>query len=165
MKTRWVAVVWIALLGAGGFSALTPQEAPRSARAGGSGEESFIRMDLLRRDKKTTPAAQRNIFAPGKARFSESPDEFFGVREVLEEGNSRQDAGQSFSAVDLRYIGYVRSGKKMVALVIFQGEAFAVAEGEEIEAGVTVIKILPEEIEVTGLDSKSSRFPLEGELP
>ena len=122
-------------------------------------------MDLLRAEKKPLPPAPRSIFT---AQRSEYPN--IDTERLQEEiGRIEQTGGiqreQSGEYLDLRYIGYVRSGKKIVALVIFQGEALAVAEGEMIVEGITVKKIGTEELEVIGPDSKTSMFSLEGERP
>lgn len=131
----------------------------------GNPRVSFIRMDLLRAEKKPLSPAPRSIFT---ARSTESPG--IDSARLQEEVERIEEAGgiqrnQSGEYLDLRYIGYVRSGTKIVALVIFQGEALAVAEGEMIVEGITVKKIGLEEIEVIGPDSKPSMFSLEGELP
>ncbi|MBN1225106.1 MAG: hypothetical protein JXB23_17790 [Candidatus Aminicenantes bacterium] len=167
MKSRFRVPVWMVLLSVISLAAFTPQEATQDARGQAAEMESLIRMDLLRGEKKTLPPPRRNIFTAGKKKneFQESDDEFFGESGTMEEGKSPPQIEQAFSALDLRYIGYVRSGERMVALVIYQGEALAVAEGEEIESGVTIGKILPGEIEITGPDSEPSKFFLEGELP
>ena len=142
------------------------QETPKKEKNGEvSPRVSFIRMDLLRSEKKPLPPAPRSIFtakrfvspAIGAARLQEE------MERIEETGGIQRE--QSGEYLDLRYIGYVRSGKKIVALVIFQGEALAVAEGEMIVEGITVKKIEMEEIEIIGPDSKTSMFSLEGEQP
>ncbi|MFC2163400.1 hypothetical protein ACFLT2_00215 [Acidobacteriota bacterium] len=126
---------------------------------------SFIRIDLLRAEKKPLPPAPRSIFTAQRSRY---PDiDTARLQEEVEriEGTGGVQREQPEEYLDLRYIGYVRSGTKIVALVIFQGEALAVEEGEMIVEGITVKKIGLEEIEVMGPDSKPSMFSLEGELP
>lgn len=126
---------------------------------------SFIRMDLLRAEKKPLPPAPRSIFTA--RRFGVQNIDSTRLQEQIEkvEETGSLQREQSGEYLDLRYIGYVRSGTKIVALVIFQGEALAVAEGEMIADGITVKTIGLEEIEVIGPDSKPSMFSLEGELP
>jgi len=65
--------------------------------------------------------------------------------------------------VNIRYIGYVISADKMVALIVFEGNALAVERGELISEGVKIGKITPEEIEIVGSDSQKRRYYLEGE--
>ena len=126
---------------------------------------SFIRMDLLRVEKKPLPPAPRSIFIAGRSRYPNIDTARLQeeIERIEEAGGIQREHSEEY--LDLRYIGFVRSGQRMVALVIFQGEALAVAEGELIAEGITVKKIEVEEIEVVGPDSKSSTFLLEGELP
>ena len=126
---------------------------------------SFIRMDLLRAEKKPLPPALRSIFTTGRSEFPNIETERLKeeIARIEESRGTQREEQEEY--LDLRYIGYVRSGTKIVALVIFQGEALAVAEGEMIAEGITVKKIGLEEIEVARPDSKSSTFLLEGELP
>jgi len=165
MKIRFGRLLGLALLGAAVLGEQAGQEGVPKEKEQAVALESYIRMDLLRAEKKPLPPPRRNIFNARETEIEEADDEFFGESETIEERTPVSPIEQKTPALDLRYIGYVRSGERMVALVIFQGEALAVAEGEQIEEGVTVSKILPEEIEVTGPDSEPSTFFLEGELP
>ena len=65
----------------------------------------------------------------------------------------------------LRYIGYVKSGQKITALILFEGEALAVDVGEEIAEDVSISKITLENITMIGPDQEPRTFPLEGETP
>jgi hypothetical protein len=166
MKNRLLVVLFVA--GAViSLQAQTKQEMPKkdSTRKTVS-KESFIRMDLLRKEKKPLPPAPRSIFTAKRPGYSDMDQ--VGLQENIERieeaGGIRREGSEDFY-IDLRYMGYVRSGTKIVALVIFQGEALAVAEGEMIAEGITVNKIGLEEIEVIGPDAKTSTFLLEGELP
>jgi hypothetical protein len=146
--------------------AQSQQETPKKEKARKTNlRVSFIRMDLLRMEKKPLPPAPRSIFTAGSSRYPSIDTARLQeeIERIEEEGEVRREYSREY--LDLRYIGYVRSGKRIVALVIFQGEALAVAEGEMIAEGITVKKIGLEEIEVVGPDSKSSMFLLEGELP
>jgi len=142
------------------------QESPKKQKSEKTDvRTSFIRMDLLRAEKKPLPAAPRSIFTAGRTAY---PDiDSARLEEDIEriEESSGIQREQPGEFLDLRYIGYVRSGTKIVALVIFQGEALAVVEGEMLAEGITVKSIGLEDIEVLGPDLKSSLFSLEGELP
>ena len=126
---------------------------------------SYIRMDLLRAEKKPLPPAPRSIFTAQRSKPNTVDTERLQEQMERIEGTGGIQREPSREYLDLRYIGYVRSGSKIVVLVIFQGEALAVAEGEMIAEGITLKKIGLEEIEVMGPDSKISMFSLEGELP
>jgi hypothetical protein len=148
------------------LQAHSQQETPKKDKAQKANlRASFIRMDLLRAEKKPLPPAPRSIFIAGRSRYPNIDTARLQeeIERIEEEGGVQREHSPEY--LDLRYIGYVRSGKRIIALVIYQGEALAVAVGEMIAEGITVKKIGQEEIEVVGPDSKSSMFLLEGELP
>ena len=64
--------------------------------------------------------------------------------------------------LNIRYIGYIVSDEKIVALIIFDGNALAVEKGEMINKKVKVGEITPEEIEFMGPDSEKRKYSLEG---
>ena len=68
----------------------------------------------------------------------------------------------SLSDLNIRYIGYIVSDEKIVALIIFDGNTLAVEKGEMINKKVKVGKITPEEIEFIGPDSEKRKYSLEG---
>jgi len=127
---------------------------------------SLIRKDLLTPDIKKLDPPKRNIFTPNSAGWQEL-DEFEGMNERQQAGQQNieaLEAGLPFvRALGLRYIGYVKSGHKITALILFEGEALAVDVGEEIAEGVSISKITLEDITVTGPDQEPRKFPLEGE--
>jgi len=142
------------------------QESPKKKKSEKTNiRASFIRMDLLRAEKKPLPPAARSIFTARRAAYPDidSPRLEEDIERKEESGGIQREQPGEF--LDLRYIGYIRSGTKIVALVIFQGEALAVVEGEMVAEGITVKNIGLEDIEVLGPDLKSSLFSLEGELP
>jgi hypothetical protein len=125
----------------------------------------LIRKDLLSLDIKKLDPPKRNIFTPNSAGLLEI--------EKIENINETQQGGQQNSedlkgevpfvrALGLRYIGYVKSGQKITALILFEGEALAVDVGEEIAESVSISKITLEDITVIGPDNEPQTFPLEG---
>jgi hypothetical protein len=125
-------------------------------------------MDLLKREKNPMPPPKRNVFTMKSASVFEdlSPEE---IKEKIEEALSTPDSlseGENQSLpLNLRYLGYVLSGRKTVGLIVFGGEALAVAEGDVITEGYTVGRVSPDEIEVLGPDQELLTFSLEGEFP
>jgi hypothetical protein len=132
-------------------------------------------MDLLERAKSETGLPTRNIFAPRQAS---------AVPATISQGNQSplpspnlpsdhpQTAGQGDTepqaavfSIDLRYIGFVVSPQKVIALIVFQGQTLAVAEGEVISEGIRVGKITKEQFEVILPDSSKRSFSLEGDEP
>lgn len=129
----------------------------------------LVRMDLLGVPPAAPAAPLRSIFSPGRAvaapesvRPTDVPVAPDGKEPGLE---TPAGAPPEQPAFDLTYIGYVRSGRKVVALVISEGQALAVAEGEEVVPGLKVDKIGSERIEVVGPDGKRMSVPIQGEQP
>ncbi len=144
------------------------QEKPQETESLNGRAESFIRMDLLSAEKKPMPPPKRNIFTVGSASVVEelSPEALEERMEEIRNSQNTQSQGEnSMSSSNLRYLGYVLSGRKIVGLIVFEGEALAVVEGDLITDGYTVGRIGPEEIEVLGPDSKPVMFSIEGEFP
>jgi hypothetical protein len=131
-----------------------------------------LRMDLLQLPEKEMAAPRRNIFAPqrgGGARPADlsSFESQQPVRGMTDE-ESPVLPGEPVPAppvvtVNLRYIGYIESSRKMIALVVFEGQAVAVVEGEVVGEGVRIGKITREEVGLILPDSSTRAFPLEGE--
>jgi hypothetical protein len=144
------------------------QEKPQKTESLKDSEDSFIRMDLLFSEKKPMPPPARNIFTMGSPAVTEelSPEALAERMEEIRNSQNTQSQGEdSMSSLNLRYLGYVLSGRKIVGLIVFEGEALAVVEGDLITDGFAVGRISPEEIEVLGSDSKPMMFSIEGEFP
>ena len=129
----------------------------------------LIRMDLLGVPPVEPAAPLRSIFSPGRAIAVPEPVQPIEVP-VTPDGTepgleTEAGAPPEQPALDLTYIGYVRSGRKIVALVILEGQALAVAEGEDVVPGLKVEKIGPERIDVVGPDGKRMSVPIQGEQP
>jgi Tfp pilus assembly protein PilP len=65
----------------------------------------------------------------------------------------------------VKYIGYVQSGKKVVALIILEGNTYAVESGDVLETGLTIGEITPELMEIFERGSEPRKISLEGEKP
>lgn len=130
---------------------------------------SFIKMKLLLRDIKKLDFPKRNIFSP-EAQRREMPGlrvagENIGFPSESPQTEDSIEFSTSKTDMNLRYIGFVKSGKKIIALIDFEEEEMAVEEGEVISEGVTVGKITYQEIIIIGPDSRQMKFVLEGEKP
>jgi hypothetical protein len=129
----------------------------------------LVRVDLLKALPPEPAAPLRSIFSPGRAvavpeavRLPDASAVPAGEERGLE---APPETAPEQPASDLAYVGYVRSGRKVVALVISEGQALAVAEGEEIVPGLKVEKIGPDRIDVVGPDGKRMSVPIQGEQP
>jgi hypothetical protein len=126
--------------------------------------KSLIRLDLLRLQRTEARLPKRNIFAPRS--HSSPPLSLKGQEgigpEAAETLSGKQQERPAFN-VNLRYIGYIESPGRMIALIILEGQALAVAEGEVVSEGIRIGKISPTEIEIIMPDSTNRKFSLEGE--
>lgn len=160
----------VLFLGCASLFLVWPQENSMPEELLKTSAESFIRMDLLLAQKKSMPPAKRNIFTvghedAGRGITLEDLQQRFEEIEMKRSQNSRPQGENLSLSLNLRYLGYVLSGKRIVGLIVFEGEAMPVVEGEEISEGFTVGRVSPEEIEVFGPDSKPMKFTIEGEFP
>jgi hypothetical protein len=126
--------------------------------------KSLIRMDLLRFKRTEAGLPKRNIFAP---RSHSSPSFPLQAQEGVGLGAAENLPGREQERpvfnVNFRYIGYIESPGRMIALIIIEGQALAVAEGEVVSEGIRIGRISPAEIEIIMPDSTTRKFSLEGE--
>jgi len=130
-----------------------------------SGEKSLIRKDLLLREKMVLGSPVRNIFTLRRSVSREIERNPVEVKQNQQQNPTFPNKYEASSSlpVNIKYIGYVISDEKMVALIVFEENALAVESGEVISEGVKIGKITPEEIEIVGSDSQKRRYYLEGE--
>lgn len=122
----------------------------------------------MKKEKALEPPL-RNIFTPHRIRNARTEFETISSQKNIlnkKKGSELQIRNQdSVLDFDLRYIGFIKSGKKIVALIVFDGESLAVEKGELISEGVEIGEITIMDIEVIGPDSNRRKFSLEGEMP
>ncbi len=126
--------------------------------------KSLIRKDMLLRNREDLKPPRRNIFTPRKSGIR-SAEYDLQQSEAGPDATSRTASEGIISGINLsvRYIGYIDSGQKIVAVIIFQGKALAVEKGDVIAEGANVGKITHGEIEIIGPDSKARKYSFEGE--
>lgn len=163
---RPVAALVAAALLAGLAPALGKDEPPAKPSA-----VPLVRLDLLAAPASAPdPAAPvRDLFSPGRGARPNpvlaTPEEP-GDADEGEAGIDAAEGGESEPpALDAAYIGFVRSGRTIIALIVSGGQALAVAEGEEIVPGQKVERIAPDRIEVVGADGRRTSVPIQGEQP
>lgn len=133
------------------------------------GQTSLVRKDLLEPTRKQLSQPLRNIFTrqrivPG----GERPGIFGTVGEPSGGGTSTQPGSKSENteiSINVQYIGYVNSEERVIALIILDGETYAVESGDLLEGGIHIGEITPDDIEIIGPDSESNKVKLEGEKP
>jgi hypothetical protein len=130
-------------------------------------------MDLLRLSRGESSPFRRNLFVPGPAYGTPAPPGTPGSRLPTERPESQgfQPTGEDVpieditpaSNINLRYVGFILSARRLVALILLDGQALAVTEGEVVSEGVRIGKISVEGIEIVLPDSSTRKFSLEGE--
>lgn len=165
-KKRFITVCWLFACSSLLFGGV--KQEPQNADSVKTDGASFIRMDLLSAEKRPMPRSVRNIFTVGRSSAVEniSPEAIEEKRQEMRNSqNPRSQEENSVLTLNLRYLGYVFSRQKIVGLIVFEGEALAVVQGESLTEDFTVGRISPEEIEILGPDSKPMMFAIEGEFP
>lgn len=129
----------------------------------------LIKIKLLPDKEMNLPPVLRDIFSPqvysAPVFISHSSKQNSGAEQKMP-GKQGEEETASHEAVyrpSVRYIGYVHSAGKTIALLIVNGLALPVEPGEYITPEFQVVRISPEEVIVTGPDKKEIRFSLEGE--
>jgi len=167
MKNNVHRLIWLCGLGLAFFCQAEEVEKPKINPP----KESFIKMDLLRRKTERPKKPVRNLFLPGRSLSSEmSADRGFteNMTEELQQDQEMEPGASVFpqsqlQGLDLRFLGYVFSGEKIVALVQYQGEALALEKGDRLDEQFRITEITRTEITILGPDSRPYVFFLEGE--
>jgi hypothetical protein len=126
-------------------------------------KKSLIKKELLLRTKQKLSPPRRNIFSlrrTGSGKTSVLPNNPQPIQKKTPGITEEETSGLQ---MHIRYIGHIRSGKKIVALIILEDAALAVEKGEMISEGVQIGDITPEYIEIIGPDSVRKKYTLEGE--
>ena len=137
---------------------LSTQEAPKELKA-----KSLIKTDLLTRKTEPLKPPKRNIFSPASQFIPEGRETPEEIQRKLEERALEFEKDVYDVLLDIRYIGYVVSGKKITALVVFEDEALTLEEGEMITQEIKVSKVSSQFIEISGPEEKITKFSLEGD--
>jgi hypothetical protein len=123
---------------------------------------SLIRKEWIKPPAVPPAPPRRDIFSPqGGGMIDEERTPLPGIRPggqaVVQK---KADEAGVPPAFDLRYIGFSQAGasKKIVALVLFEGQAAAIEEGDTIGPGHKVLKITAQQIEIQAPDGKTLTF-------
>lgn len=136
----------------------------------------LLHTELLQFDRPPLKKSIRNIFVPfqGRSRKRVPGGQPGGPGAGPEsgeaqggEGGPAGPAGESPSSslprIDLKYIGYVGTEDRKVALIFRGGEALAVKSDEILPDGVKIIRISSEKVEVELPGGENIEFSLEGD--
>jgi hypothetical protein len=123
----------------------------------------IVRKDLLVFGKGQILPPRRDIFRPSYYGTPASGP-MMAMRPALKPKTPKVEEPPAF-VLNLVYVGSVRSGGKIMALVIRDGQTMPVAEGDEVVAGYKVVRITPDEIEIEGPNSERKTFSRQGDRP
>jgi hypothetical protein len=126
-------------------------------------EKSLIKKELLSKTKRKLAPARRNIFSLRRGGNEETRIVPNDPRTTVQKTARSNEGESSRSQVNIRYIGHIRSGQKIVALIVYEDTAIAVEKGEMISEGVQIGDVTPAYIEIVGPDSVRRKYTLEGE--
>jgi len=133
-------------------------------------EKPLLRIDLLQTLDRELKPPMRNIFSPEKAGAQTGQSNIPGLDpsglrgEDVSPTGGETDADQAaVTSINLSYKGFVRAGGRFVALVMYEGLAMAVLQGDFIAEGVEIGAITAEDIEVIGPSAERRKFPIEGD--
>jgi hypothetical protein len=126
----------------------------------GSGQ-GLIRKDLLRPPRVADVRPRRNIFVGGGA-TSVLPGPPSNFVQSQAETPSNESGAESVGP-DIRYVGCVVTPRRTVAIILVDGQALAVAEGDQVAAIFTVQKISPQALDLADGDGQRRTISIEGE--
>jgi hypothetical protein len=122
----------------------------------------LVRKDLLVFGSGEIAAPVRDIFRPKTA--APPVVRRAGGQAVKSAAVSQPDAPPSFT-LNLSYIGSIKSGGQIIALVLRNGQTVSVAEGDEIAPGYKVVGVTAEAIVILGPNSERKTFKRQGDRP
>jgi hypothetical protein len=146
----------LALLACAGALALAaPQDRPA--------DKPLVRKDLLVFGRAETTPTLRDIFRPAPAAPGAVP---VRIRPALrpDAAAPSAEALPSFN-LNISYIGSVKSGGQMLALILRGGQTESVRQGDEITPGYKVVSLTTEAIVVQGPTGETRTFQKQGDRP
>lgn len=165
MRIKCMVLIWafhfsLGLL----YPGIAPQNKEQKAQEKKE-EKSLIMKDLLVPPDKTLTPPKRNIFTRQRASTVMDNSYLPGNFQSPEQKKSpvQQESAVEKVGINVQYIGYVKSGKRVVALIILGGEIYAVESGDVLETGMTIGEITPDDMEIFDKGSEPKRISLEGE--
>jgi hypothetical protein len=124
----------------------------------------IIRKDLLVFAGGPIAPPRRDIFRPRDSGLPAAP-QTPAIKPQAKKPQASPPAEAPTFTLSIVYVGSVRSGGKISALIVREGQTTPVAEGDVIVPGYKVVRITPDEIEVEGPNSERKTFSRQGDRP
>jgi hypothetical protein len=152
-KTAKVAAA-VLLAGALTFVLAQTNEAPKP----------LVRKDLLVFGSGQIAAPVRDIFRPKASASAVAVRPLGGPAVKPPAGVVVPEAAPAF-ALNVSYIGSIKAGGHIIALVLRGGQTLSVGEGDELAPGYKVVGVTAEAIVVQGPNGERKTFPRQGDRP
>jgi Tfp pilus assembly protein PilP len=121
-------------------------------------------VDLLKLKHKINESGKRrNIFSWEIISKRTGETEEKGNIKTGRKPFKKESDTESNLLLDIKYVGFVFSGEKIVGIIVFGKEEFIIKEGDTIENIGKVKKITPKEIEIILNNSKIIKIPIQEE--
>lgn len=148
------AAVGLLLGGALALVAAQTTEAPKP----------LVRKDLLVFGSGQIAAPVRDIFRPKTSAAPAAVRLPGGPAVKPPAGIAVPEAAPAF-ALNVSYIGSIKAGGHIIALVLRGGQTLSVGEGDELAPGYKVVGVTAEAIVVQGPNGERKTFPRQGDRP
>jgi hypothetical protein len=124
----------------------------------------LVHRDLLVLGSRAIAPPVRDIFRPKTAAVPPDARQVGGAVARPASKSPAPEAQPSF-ALNISYIGSIRSGGRTIALVLRAGQTVSVGEGDELAPGYKVVAVTAEAIIVQGPTGERRTFARQGERP
>lgn len=139
------------------------EETAKKGNLGNGEKKSLVRKDLLLKPKKELRPPRRNIFSPKRTELIRPESKGVDISQNLQTNPAAAEPKPSPPSLNLSYIGYIVSGKKIIALIVLEGDILYVEKGDVIGEGIRIGEITPSEMEVIGPGSEKKKYSIQGE--
>lgn len=148
------------------------QEPARAEKAAAKEASSLVKKNQLPQLSPALSVARRDLFRPSSLNAAQDRSAIeggeMGGEEVMDKrpefqiSDNELLAGQQntslLESLNFIYSGLIFSGQKALALILIDGQALALAEGEEIIPGLKLVKITPGEILIKDTQGNSRKI-------
>ncbi|MCU0243897.1 MAG: hypothetical protein MUE80_03930 [Acidobacteria bacterium] len=124
----------------------------------------LVRLDLLVLGPGEVPPPVRDIFRPRAAASAAVQTGGPSVRPAPG-GPAPAPAPAPAFALNISYLGSIKSGGRVIGLVLRGGQTLDVGEGDEIAPGYKVVGVTAEAIVVEGPNGERKTFAKQGDRP